>query len=150
MSKNSIKDKIKLDLINFMKSGEKEKVDIIRFVLSFVNQEEKEKKEALSDSETLRVLKKLIKKNQDAYDQFVKAGRNDLADKEEKEMNLIQDYLPEEIGEDEIINIVKISIKNTGADSIKDIGKVMSDVKKNNDDSIDLSLVSKYAKNLLS
>lgn len=150
MSKNSIKDKIKLDLINFMKSGEKEKVDIIRFVLSFLNQEEKEKKEALSDSETLRVLKKLIKKNQDAYDQFVKAGRNDLADKEEKEMNLIQDYLPEEIGEDEIINIVKISIKNTGADSIKDIGKVMSDVKKNNDDSIDLSLVSKYAKNLLS
>ena len=150
MSKNSIKDKIKLDLINFMKSGEKEKVDIIRFVLSFVNQEEKEKKEALSDSETLRVLKKLIKKNQDAYDQFVKAGRNDLADKEEKEMNLIQDYLPEEIREDEIINIVKISIKNTGADSIKDIGKVMSDVKKNNDDSIDLSLVSKYAKNLLS
>ena len=144
MSKNSIKDKIKLDLINFMKSGEKEKVDIIRFVLSFL------KKEALSDSETLRVLKKLIKKNQDAYDQFVKAGRNDLADKEEKEMNLIQDYLPEEIGEDEIINIVKISIKNTGADSIKDIGKVMSDVKKNNDDSIDLSLVSKYAKNLLS
>tara|TARA_B100001750_G_scaffold241089_1_gene251919 strand:- start:2283 stop:2735 length:453 start_codon:yes stop_codon:yes gene_type:complete len=150
MSKNSIKDKIKLDLINFMKSGEKEKVDIIRFVLSFVNQEEKEKKEVLTDSETLRVLKKLIKKNQDAYDQFVKAGRNDLADKEEKEMNLIQDYLPEEIREDEIINIVKISIKNTGADSIKDIGKVMSDVKKNNDDSIDLSLVSKYAKNLLS
>ncbi|MEC9205772.1 MAG: GatB/YqeY domain-containing protein [Pseudomonadota bacterium] len=149
MPENSIKNKIKLDLVAFMKSGNKEKVDIIRFIMSFINQEEKEKKKELSDGETLKILKKLIKKNQDAYGQFIKAKRNDLADKEKKEMDLIEDYLPEELDESKIVDIVKASIKSTGAQSVKDIGAVMSDIKKNND-AIDLSVVSKHVKNLLS
>ncbi len=149
MSENSVKNKIKHDLVDFMKSGNKERVEIIRFVMSFINQEEKDKKKELSDGETLKILKKLIKKNQDAYDQFIKAKRDDLAGKEKKEMELIQNYLPEELSEEKIIDVVKASIKNTGAQSVKDIGKVMSDIKKNND-SVDLSLVSKHVKDLLS
>ena len=149
MSENSIKDKIKSDLISFMKSGKKENVNILRFFMSFLNQEEKEKKELLTDGETLKILKKLIKKNQDAYNQFVKAERDDLASKERKEMDLIQNYLPKEMNEDEITNLIQASVKNTEAVTIKDIGKVMSDIKKNND-SVDMSLVSKHVKNLLS
>jgi len=62
MSKNSIKNKIKLDLVDFMKSGEREKVDIIRFVMSFLNQAEKDKKSLLTDTEILQILKKYLRR----------------------------------------------------------------------------------------
>ena len=150
MSKNSIKNKIKLDLVDFMKSGEREKVDIIRFVMSFLNQAEKDKKSLLTDMEILQILKKLIKKNEDSFEQFTKAERNDLADKEKREIDFIKNYLPAEMNKNEIINLIKKSIKNTEAISIKDMGKVMSDIKEHNDSSVDMSLVSKHVKNLLS
>ena len=150
MSKNSIKNKIKLDLVDFMKSGEREKVDIIRFVMSFLNQAEKDKKSLLTDMEILQILKKLIKKNEDSFEQFTKAERNDLADKEKREIDFIKNYLPAEMDKNKIINLIKKSIKNTGAISIKDMGKVMSDIKEHNDSSVDMSLVSKHVKNLLS
>ena len=150
MSKNSIKNKIKLDLVDFMKSGEKEKVNIIRFVMSFLNQAEKDKKCLLTDTEILQILKKLIKKNEDSFEQFTKAERNDLADKEKREMDFIKNYLPAEMDKNKIINLIKKSIKNTGAISIKDMGKVMSDIKEHNNSSVDMSLVSKHVKNLLS
>ena len=150
MSKNSIKNKIKLDLVDFMKSGEREKVDIIRFVMSFLNQAEKDKKSLLTDTEILQILKKLIKKNEDSFEQFTKAERNDLADKEKREIDFIKNYLPAEMDKNKIINLIKNSIKNTGAMSIKDMGKVMSDIKEHNDSSVDMSLVSKHVKNLLS
>ena len=150
MSKNSIKNKIKLDLVDFMKSGKKEKVNIIRFVMSFLNQAEKDKKCLLTDTEILQILKKLIKKNEDSFEQFTKAERNDLADKEKREMDFIKNYLPAEMDKNKIINLIKKSIKNTGAISIKDMGKVMSDIKEHNNSSVDMSLVSKHVKNLLS
>ena len=150
MSNNSIKNKIKLDLVDFMKSGEREKVDIIRFVMSFLNQAEKDKKSLLTDMEILQILKKLIKKNEDSFEQFTKAERNDLADKEKREIDFIKNYLPAEMDKNKIINLIKNSIKNTGAMSIKDMGKVMSDIKEHNDSSVDMSLVSKHVKNLLS
>ena len=150
MSKNSIKNKIKLDLVDFMKSGKKEKVNIIRFVMSFLNQAEKDKKCLLTDTEILQILKKLIKKNEDSFEQFTKAERNDLADKEKREMDFIKNYLPAEMDKNKIINLIEKSIKNTGAISIKDMGKVMSDIKEHNNSSVDMSLVSKHVKNLLS
>ena len=133
-----------------MKSGDKDKVDIIRFVMSFLNQAEKEKKDNLNNSEVVKILKKLIKKNEDAFNQFSQAKRMDLAEKEKKEMEIVSRYLPEEMNEEEIINIVKTSIKNIGATTVKDMGKVMSDIKKTHESSIDMSLVSKHVKNFLS
>ena len=110
MSKNSIKNKIKLDLVDFMKSGEKEKVNIIRFVMSFLNQAEKDKKCLLTDTEILQILKKLIKKNEDSFEQFTKAERNDLADKEKREIDFIKNYLPAEMDKNKIINLIKKEI----------------------------------------
>ena len=74
----------------------------------------------------------------------------DLAEKEKKEMEIVSRYLPEEMNEEEIINIVKTSIKNIGATTVKDMVKVMSDIKKTHESSIDMSLVSKHVKNFLS
>ena len=149
MSDQSIKTKIQKDLIQFMKAGEKDKVDVIRFVLSFINAEEKDKQKSLTDSETLQVLKKVIKRNQESFEQFSKASRNDLAEKEKKEMEIIKQYLPEEISENEIIEAVKKSITQCDANSIKDMGRVMAEIKKNYGDRVDMSMVSKHVKILL-
>ena len=149
MSDQSIKTKIQEDLVQFMKAGEKDKVDVIRFVLSFINAEEKNKQKSLTDSETLQVLKKVIKRNQESFEQFSKASRNDLAEKEKKEMEIIRQYLPEEISENEIIEAVKKSITQCDANSIKDMGKVMAEIKKNYGDRADMSIVSKHVKILL-
>ena len=149
MSDQSIKTKIQEDLIQFMKAGEKDKVDVIRFVLSFINTEEKDKQKSLTDSETLQVLKKVMKRNQESFEQFSKASRNDLAEKEKKEIEIIKQYLPEEISENEIIEAVKKSITQCDANSIKDMGRVMAEIKKNYGDRADMSMVSKHVKILL-
>ena len=150
MSNQSTKERIQNDLVKFMKSGEKDKVEIIRFAQSFIKQLEKDKNIELSEIETIQVLKKVIKRNQESYDQFIKAGRDELAAQEKKEMDIIKLYLPEEMSEADVINLVKNSIANCKAETIKDMGKVMADVKKTNGESIDMSLVSKYVKQLLS
>ena len=107
MSNQSIKEKIQEDLIKFMKSGEKDKVEVIRFAQSFIKQLEKDKNIELSDSDTVQVLKKVIKRNQESYDQFIKAGRDDLAAKEKKEIDIIKIYLPEEMSEEDLTDAVK-------------------------------------------
>ena len=150
MSDQSTKEKIQNDLIKFMKSGEKDKVEIIRFAQSFIKQLEKNKNIELSETETIQVLKKVIKRNQESFDQFIKAGRDELAAQEKKEMDIIKLYLPEEMSEADVINLVKNSIANCKAETIKDMGKVMTDIKKTNGESIDMTLVSKYVKQLLS
>tara|TARA_B110000305_G_C19261288_1_gene549674 strand:+ start:103 stop:558 length:456 start_codon:yes stop_codon:yes gene_type:complete len=149
MSDQSTKLKIKEDLIRFMKSGEKEKVEILRFASSFIKQEEKDKGIILSESQTIQVIKRVLKRNQESFDQFTKAGRIDLADKEKKEMDIIGIYLPEEMSEDETIVAIKKSMENCQASSIKDMGKVMADMKKLHGDNADMSLVSRHVKQLL-
>ena len=149
MSDQSTKLKIQEDLIRFMKSGEKEKVEILRFASSFIKQEEKDKGIILSESQTIQVIKRVLKRNQESFDQFTKAGRIDLADKEKKEMDIIGIYLPEEMSEDETIVAIKKSMENCQASSIKDMGKVMADMKKLHGDNADMSLVSRHVKQLL-
>ena len=150
MSNQSVKEKIQEDLVKFMKCGEKDKVEIIRFAQSFIKQLEKDKNIELSDSDTVQVLKKAIKRNQESYDQFIKAGRDDLAAKEKKEIDIIKIYLPEEMSEEDLTDAVKKSIVSCEAETLKDMGKVMADIKKNHGDNADMSMVSKIVKKLLS
>jgi len=144
-----MKDIIERDIKELMKSGEKRKVEIVRFILSHLKNEEKEKKRDLELSETIQILKKLLKRNQESFDQFNKAGRDDLASKEKEEMKVIQNYLPEEISEEEVIKIVKETIASSGASSIKEMGKVIGLIKKSHGNNVDMSLVSKHVKSLL-
>tara|TARA_B100000586_G_C20017399_1_gene387443 strand:- start:277 stop:732 length:456 start_codon:yes stop_codon:yes gene_type:complete len=150
MTESLIKTKIKKDLIDSMKSGQKEIVEVLRYILSFINSEEKEQQKVLDDSSTIKVLKKILKKNQDAFEQFKKASRNDLAEREEKEINILQNYLPAEMKESEIIKIIVDCIKKSNASDIKDMGKVMSEIKKIVNESVDMSVVSKHVKEMLS
>ena len=150
MAKSAIKDSIQQDQINFLKEGKKEDSSILRFALSFINKEEKDKQIELSDSEVVAVIKSLIKRNKDSYDQFTSANRPELAEKEKKEMDLLQSYLPEVMNENETEEIVKSTIDKLGISSMKEMGKAMGEIKKNHADTIDLSLVSQLIKKYLS
>ena len=144
-----MKDIIERDIKALMKSGEKRKVEIVRFILSHLKNEEKEKKRDLETSETIQILKRLLKRNQESFDQFNKAGRDDLASREKEEMEVIQTYLPEEISEEDLIKIIKETITSSGASSIREMGKVIGLIKKSHGDNVDMSLVSKHVKLLL-
>ena len=150
MAKSAIKDSIQQDQINFLKEGKKEDSSILRFALSFINKEEKDKRTELSDSEVVAVIKSLIKRNKDSFDQFTSANRPELAEKEKKEMDLLQSYLPEVMNENETEEIVKSTIDKLGISSMKEMGKAMGKIKKNHADTIDLSLVSQLIKKNLS
>ena len=150
MAKSAIKDSIQRDQINFLKEGKKEDSSILRFALSFINKEEKDKQIELSDSEVVAVIKSLIKRNKDSYDQFTSANRPELAEKEKKEMDLLQSYLPEVMNENETEEIVKSTIDKLEISSMKEMGKAMGEIKKNHADTIDLSLVSQLIKKHLS
>ena len=150
MSKSAIKDSIQSDQIKFLKEGNKEDSSTLRFALSFLNKEEKDKKIELNDSEVIKILKSMIKRNKDSYDQFINADRQELANKEKKEMNLLNTYLPELLDEVKTEEIVKKVIDELNIKLIKDMGKAMGLIKNNHGDNIDMSLVSKYIKKLLS
>ena len=150
MAKSAIKDSIQQDQINFLKEGKKEDSSILRFALSFINKEEKDRQIELTDSEVVKVIKSLIKRNKDSFDQFTSANRPELAEKEKKEMDLLQSYLPEVMNENETEEIVKSTIDKLGISSMKEMGKAMGEIKKNHADTIDLSLVSQLIKKHLS
>ena len=150
MSKSAIKDSIQSDQIKYLKEGNKEDSSTLRFALSFINKEEKDKNIVLNDSEVIKVLKSMIKRNKDSYDQFMNANRQELADKEKKEMDLLGTYLPEVLGEVETEEIVKKIITELDITSIKEMGKAMGMIKNNHGDTVDMSLVSTFIKKLLS
>jgi len=150
MTKSAIKDSIQSDQIKYLKEGNKEDSSTLRFALSFINKEEKDKNIVLNDSEVIKVLKSMIKRNKDSYDQFMNASRQELADKEKKEMDLLSTYLPEVLGEVETEEIVKKIITELDITSIKEMGKAMGMIKNNHGDTVDMSLVSTFIKKLLS
>ena len=150
MSKSAIKDSIQSDQIKYLKEGNKENSSTLRFALSFINKEEKDKNIVLNDSEVIKVLKSMIKRNKDSYVQFINASRQELAEKEKKEMDLLSTYLPEVLGEVETEEIVKKIITELDITSIKEMGKAMGMIKNNHGDTVDMSLVSTFIKKLLS
>tara|TARA_Y100001970_G_scaffold57121_1_gene72382 strand:- start:489 stop:926 length:438 start_codon:yes stop_codon:yes gene_type:complete len=145
-----MKKKIQMEIIELMKSGQKEELEITRYIFSLIQKEEKDKNIELKDSEVIQVLKKAIKRNQDSLTQYKLADRQDLASREEREIEIIKKYLPAELSESEVKEIIRKSIQETGAESIKDLGKVLGLVKKNHGDEIDMSVASKLVKESLS
>ena len=150
MSKSTIKDSIQNKQIEYLKDGNKEDSSTLRFALSFINKEEKDRKIELNDSEVIKILKTMIKRNKDSYEQFISASRHDLADKEKKEMDLLSSYLPEIFNDVETKKIVQNVINELKITSMKEMGKAMGFIKNNHGGNIDMSLVSKYIKELLS
>ena len=123
--------------------------DTIRMFLSEVQRFEIDNKEEVDDAKALQIINKMIKQRNDSISQFKEGGREDLADKEEQEVEILSKYKPEQLSEEDITEKVKSVIKETGAESMQDIGKVMGVLKSALAGSADMGLVSKIVKDQL-
>jgi|TARA_B110000967_G_C18764788_1_gene499796 uncharacterized protein YqeY len=125
----SLKEKITEDMKSAMRSKEPDKLGIIRLLLAAIKQKEVDERIELSDDDILKVIEKMLKQRRDSIEAFNKANRKDLVDKEEFEVVFLQQYLPEQLKDSEIDQIIDDVISVSGASSIKDMGIVMGSVK---------------------
>jgi uncharacterized protein YqeY len=122
------KQQLQAELKESMLARNELKTSVLRMLLSAINYYEIEKGGAgynATDEDVMNVLQKQVKQRRDSIDQFKSAGRQELVDKETKELEMLNAYLPEQMGEEEIRGIVKLAITESGATSMQDIGKVM-------------------------
>ena len=123
--------------------------DTIRMFRSEVQRFEIDNKEEVDDAKSLQIINKMIKQRNDSISQFKEGGREDLADKEQQEVEILSKYKPEQWSEEDITEKVKSAIQETGAESMQDIGKVMGVLKSALAGSADMGLVSKIVKDQL-
>ena len=149
-----IKDKIDIDYKNSLKLKEKIKISTYRLILSGIkdlditNRSGPQKKET-DDEDIKKLLKKMIKQRNESIEVYKKNNRNDLLEIEKQEQEILSSYLPQQMTEEETKKICVDIINSTKASSIKDMGKVMGELKKNYLDTLDFSLAGKILKELL-
>jgi len=150
----SLRDKIETDYKNALKSKDKNKISTYRLILSGIkdldinNRSGPDKKET-DENDIKKLLKKMIKQRSESIEVYKKSNRNDLLEIEQGEVNVLSEYLPKQLGEDETRKLCSEIIEKTGASSIKDMGKVMGELKKNYSDEIDFALAGTLLKQLL-
>jgi len=125
----SLKGQITEDMKTAMKAGDKDRLKVVRLMLAAIKQIEVDKRVELDDAGTLAVLTKMVKQRRDSVEQFEKGNREDLASIERAEIDVIQNYLPAQLAADELAAMIDEVIKATGAKSIRDMGKVMGQIK---------------------
>jgi hypothetical protein len=145
-----LKARITEDMKTAMRSGEKERLATIRLVLAAIKQVEVDTRTALSDDDLLPLLDKMCKQRRESIEQFEQAGRDDLASKERRELEIIQTYLPAQLSEAEIAQLIDEAIAQTGAESVRDMGKVMGIIKPKAQGRADMAAVSARIKARLS
>jgi uncharacterized protein YqeY len=120
-------EKIRADLTAAMKAQEKERLSVIRMLQSAIKNEQINLGHELADEEAMNVIRKAVKQRQDSIEQYANAGRTELADKERAEMEILKTYLPAEMSDEELESGLREIIAATGAQSKKDLGKVMKE-----------------------
>ena len=142
----SLKERIQQDVKDAMRAREKERLATIRLITAAIKQREVDERIELDDEQVLLVLDKMCKQRRESISQFEKAGRDDLIAVEVREMEIIRDYLPEQLGDDEITTLIEAAMAATGASSIKDMGKVMGQLKPKLQGRADMGAVSAMIK----
>jgi uncharacterized protein YqeY len=132
-----------------MRGGDKPRLAVIRLMMAAVKQREVDERIELDDSQVLAVLDKMIKQRRDSIAQYGDAGREDLVAQETAEIEIIQDFLPAALSDDEVASIVDAAITETGAESMRDMGKVMAIVKPKVQGRADVGKVSGLVKQKL-
>ena len=150
----SLREKIESDYKNALKSKDKNKISTYRLILSGIkdldiNNRSGPNKKDTDEEDIKKLLKKMIKQRSESIEVYKKNNRNDLLEIEENEVNVLSEYLPKQMSEEETISICKQIIEKTGANSIKEMGKVMGELKQNYSDTIDFSKAGALIKNLL-
>lgn len=147
---SDLKQRIMDDMKSCMREGNKQTLGTIRLILSAIKQQEVDSRKDLVDGDILTILDKMAKQRRESIEQFEKAGRDDLASKEKDELKVIQTYLPAQLSDDEITSIIDEAIQTTGAESMKDMGKIMGIIKPKMQGRADMSAVSALIKSRLS
>ena len=124
----AIPEQVQKDMVEAMKTKQELRLSTLRMVKAALKNKEIEKREPLTDQESMAVLNTLIKQRKDSIEQFTKGGRDELAKKEAAEIVIIEGYLPKAVGEEEITATVKSVIAEMGAPTMKDMGTVMKNV----------------------
>jgi hypothetical protein len=143
-------EKISKDLIEALKSKDTLRLSTLRMLKGAVDFERINKKIVLSDDDIVVVIGKQIKTRKESIEEFKKGNRNDLVDQTQKEIDILNEYMPEALSEDEINKIIEDTIKTLNASSIKDMGNVMKEVSVKLKGKADMSIVSNIIKNKLS
>ena len=150
----NLREKIETDYKSALKSKDKNKISTYRLILSGIkdldinNRSGPEKKDT-DENDIKKLLKKMIKQRTESIEVYKKGNRNDLLEIEQGEVNILSEYLPQQLGEEETKKLCTEIIEKTGASSIKDMGKVMGELKKNHSDSIDFSKAGAIIKEIL-
>jgi len=150
----NLRDKIETDYKIALKSKDKNKISTYRLILSGIkdldinNRSGPDKKET-DENDIKKLLKKMIKQRSESIEVYKKNNRNDLLEIEEGEVNVLSEYLPKQLGKEETKKLCSEIIEKTGASSIKDMGKVMGELKKHHSDSIDFSKAGSILKEIL-
>ena len=150
----SLKDKIDIDYKNALKSKNRIQISTYRLILSGIkdldisNRSGPEKKDT-NDEDIKKLLKKMIKQRSESIDIYKKNNRRDLLEVEEKELEILLGYLPKQLSEEETKKICTQTVSKLGASSIKDMGKVMGELKKQYEDSLDFAKAGSLLKELL-
>jgi uncharacterized protein YqeY len=141
-----VKAQIQEDMKTAMRSQDKERLATIRLILAALKQREVDERITLSDADVYAILDKMIKQRRDSISQFEAGNRPDLAQKEAAEVEVIQVYLPSQLSDPEIDTLIEAAIKETGAASMRDMGKVMAILKPQVQGRADVGAVSAKVK----
>ena len=145
----SLKSRIQDDVKNAMRAQQRERLAVLRLVTAAIKQKEVDERIELDDAQVLAVLDKMVKQRRESLEQYRSAGRDDLADQEAFELELIQTYLPEPLAENELAELIRKNIEDTGASSIRDMGAVMNALRPQVQGRADMKAVSQAVKNQL-
>ncbi|MES1955577.1 GatB/YqeY domain-containing protein [Salinisphaera hydrothermalis] len=142
----NIKDQLSEDMKSAMRARDKERLAVIRMVNAAIKQREIDDGTTLEDPDVLAVIEKMVKQRRDAESQYRDAGREELADAEAAEISVLEHYLPDQLSEAEIDAAVDRAIADTGAESMRDMGKVMGQLKSELAGQADMAVVSQRLK----
>ena len=149
MSEQELKARITQAMKAAMRAKEKDRLSVIRLILAEIKRIEVDERIELDNARLLALLDKMLKQRRDSAKQFEEAQRQDLADQENYEIGVIQDFLPTPLTNDEITALIKDAIEQSGAQSLKDMGKLMGILKPQLQGRADIGLVSKQIKDVL-
>ena len=145
-----LKQRIQDDMKASLKAGDKRRLGTVRLILAAIKQREVDERIELDDPQVLAVLDKMVKQRRESIAQYEKAGRDELAEQEAFEVGVIQEYLPDALSDREIATLIEEAIAGTGAQSIRDMGKVMGQLKPKMQGRADMGAVSSLVKQKLS
>jgi len=145
----SLYNQIQNDMYSAMKSGNKEESNTLRTTLAKLKDKVIEKQEDLNRQEEIKVLQTLVKQRKESIDLYEKGGRSELAEAEQKELEILNNYLPKMMNDSDIKNIVKSVIDEVGATSMADMGKIMAEVMKRGKGLIDGKSAQKFVQELI-